>query len=246
MGAAREIVRRVNVAMLERFASRRVDVSLAAPACSITFDDVPRSAVTNGVPLLRQHGVKATFYVASGLRPEDGFLSASDIRGLVSDGFDVGCHTFSHYSLYAGSVSGLAADAERNRVAFEQELGVPRAVAFSYPFGEVSVSAKRSLRAHYATLRSVYRGINGLGTDLLLLRANPVFSHAIRWEEVTRLLNTAVQQSGWVIFYTHGVESDPDKWSCTPEDLDRLIVECRRAGMAIRTVRSVSEDLQPS
>lgn len=245
MGALRAGLGRLKANALGHVASRPSTARLSVPAFSVTFDDAHRSAVRNGVPVLVDHDAAATFYVASGLRPEDGFLDPSDLETLATHGFDIACHTFSHYRLSRGTSHALAADAARNRSAFEHELQLDRARDFAYPFGEVSASAKRLIGQSYATARSVYPGVNSLGTDLLLLRANPVFSPSVSWETVRSLLAATTQQNGWVIFYTHGVDPDPDQRSCRPEDLDRLLRECREAGLVSRSVRSVSEELLP-
>ena len=230
---------------LGRVAARPITVELDEPTFSITFDDVHRSAVRNGVPILLDHHAAATFYVASGLIGRDAFLDASDLETLKTHGFDIACHTYSHYRLDRGSSRGLALDAQRNRSAFEGEALVGRPRDFCYPFGEVSGSAKRLVGQAYATARSVYPGVNNVGSDLLLLRANPLFSPSVRWDAVKSLLAQATEQNGWVIFYTHGVDLDPDARSCTPEDLDQLLDECHRAGLVARSVRSVSEALLP-
>jgi peptidoglycan/xylan/chitin deacetylase (PgdA/CDA1 family) len=244
MGAVKRILSDVKAAALSRIAGRRVDIRLPQATCSITFDDVPRSAFVNGVPILQHYEVPATFYVAAGLSPEDGFLAPDDVRTLVADGFEVGCHTFSHYSLYSGTIDGFVADAARNREAFVRDLGIPSPSNCSYPFGEVSAGAKRRLGQDYATLRSVYPGLNGTGTDLLLLRANAVYSSSLSWEKVKRLLHDAQTRSAWIIFYTHGVSDQPDPWSCTPAEMDRLIAECQSFGMHMQSVRAVSEGLK--
>ncbi len=242
---ARSVLRRIERRVLERVPLRRTDVRLPTPTCSITFDDVPRSAFLNGVPLLRRHGATATFYVAGGLCVDDSYLQASDLRALIEDGFDLGCHTYSHYSLFEGTAGELARDAARNQEVLTRQMGLPRARDFSYPFGEVSVAARREVGRQYATARSIFPGVNGSGTDLLLLRANRVYSSVLDWREIQNLLARAVSARGWVIFYTHGVEAQPNKWSCRPEDLDRLLEECHRVGLALRSVGSVSKELVP-
>ena len=245
MGTFRASLGRLKARALEHVAARPMTAGLRAPAFSMTFDDAHHSAVRNGVPVLLGHRADATFYVAAGLRPTDGFLDPSDIEALSEHGFDVACHTYSHYSLDRGTSRGLVADAARNRSAFERELRLRRPRDFSYPFGEVSAAAKHRVGQAYATARSVYPGVNGVGSDLLLLRANPLFSSSVRWDEVRRLLDEATKHNAWVIFYTHGVDQDPDHRSCRPEDLDRLLDECHRAGLVARSVRSVSEELAP-
>ncbi|MDH4283307.1 MAG: polysaccharide deacetylase family protein, partial [Myxococcales bacterium] len=205
MGTIPALLGRLKASTLSRVGSRPIATKLGDPAFSITFDDAHRSAVHNGVPILIDHRACATFYVASGLRPEEGFLDPSDFASLRVHGFDIACHTFSHYSLDGGTSKGLALDAARNRLAFERELRVGRPRDFSYPFGEVSVSAKRLIGQSYATARGVYPGVNRVGSDLLLLRANPLFSTSADWEATKRMLDETTETSGWVIFYTHGV-----------------------------------------
>lgn len=244
MGAVRASLSRIKAATLSQVAARRAATTLGTATCSITFDDVPHSAVQHGLPVLLDHRAEATFYVAAGLEPDDGFLDPSDIAVLHAHGFDIACHTYSHYRLRHGTSRGLTADAERNRSAF-RELDLPRARDFAYPYGEVDAAAKHGIGKGYATARSVYPGINRNRSDLLLLRANTLFSSSVRWDDVRRLLDEATAADAWVIFYTHGVDPDPDERSCRPDDLDRLLTECHRAGMAVRSVRSVSEELLP-
>lgn len=243
MEALRCLLRAGKISVLSHFASRRTDICLRQAACSITFDDVPESALRNGVPLLEQLGVPGTFYISCGLGKHGGYLNGEQVKELVIRGFDVGCHTFSHYRLYDGNASGLAVDAARNRRCLEDELDVGLLKDFSYPFGQVSIRAKRMLAPHYQTMRSIYPGLNTSGTDLLLLRANPIFSTSIEWLSIQRLASTAVELGAWLVFYTHGVEDQPDAWSCTTEDLKRVITVCRQVGLCFRSVRSVSDEI---
>ncbi len=245
MAAVRTGLGLLKANVLRHVAPRPIRTGLSVPTFSVTFDDAHRSAVHNGVPVLLAHQAEATFYVAAGLHPDDGFLDRSDIATLTANGFDIACHTFSHYRLDHGTSTGLERDATRNRLTFASELGLPPARDFAYPFGEVSASAKRRIGQAYATARGVYPGVNRRGGDLLLLRANPLFSASVSWDAVRSLLTRAIEQNGWVIFYTHGVEPDPDHRSCVAEDLDRLLAECRCLGLAVRSVRSVSEELFP-
>lgn len=244
MQALRYLLRGAKISMLSHFASRRMHVLLRQAACSITFDDVPESALRNGVPLLEQLHVPGTFYVSCGLGKQDRCLSGEQIKELVRHGFEVGCHTYSHYRLYEGNSSGLAEDAAMNRryLAEELEVGVPK--DFAYPHGQVSFGAKKRLASHYQTMRSIYPGLNERGTDMLLLRANPIFSVSIDWPRIHRLATDAAERGAWLIFYTHGVEDQPDAWSCTVEDLKLVITICRQAGLCFRSVRSVSDEIQ--
>ncbi len=71
-----------------------------APLVSFTFDDVPDSAYTNGAAVLEQHGVRGTFYIATGtLGAADSHwrvIGRDQVRALHERGHEIGCHTFSH------------------------------------------------------------------------------------------------------------------------------------------------------
>ena len=237
------ILRQAKYFALSSVAARKTDVKLDAPCCSITFDDVPISAFENAVPILLENKVPATFYVATGLSQTGGFIGGDQICALASQGFDMACHTFSHYRLSEGHAEELANDAGKNRQRLAELAGVGAPRDFSYPFGEVSLSAKRLLMRHYRTMRSVYPGINSKGADLCMLKANPIYSSSIDWSTIQRLINETVERHAWLIFYTHGVEAEPDSYGCRPQDLLRVIKECANAGLSFRSVRAVSGEL---
>jgi peptidoglycan/xylan/chitin deacetylase (PgdA/CDA1 family) len=206
---------------------------------TFTFDDVPRSAIDNALPVLQRAGASATFYVASYLGdpsrptpPDDPtvFFSPSDTRAVRAAGHHIGCHTYSHYSLERGNAAGLALDAEKGRRALSALLGGEPISHFAYPYGEVSFAAKRLLQSAYLTMRSTRPGLNAGIVDLNLLRAESIYSHELSLSRVTRLVTEAVRKKGWLIFYSHSVERHPNRWGCTPDDFQRVIDACHSAG----------------
>lgn len=217
-------------------------VAPGRPTFSFTFDDVPASALTRGVPILDEFGVKATFYIAGQLsdpvaKKEEGvFIGLSDAAELQSQGHHIGCHTFSHYSLDRGSARGLADDATQNRSVLNAALGA-EVDAFSYPFGEVSLAAKRLLRDRYSTLRSNRPGINRGRIDLSFLRSEQIYSRSLDRARIDALISDCARSGGWLIFYTHGIEPDPGPWDATPEDLRWLVERCRAASDNVLSVR---------
>jgi peptidoglycan/xylan/chitin deacetylase (PgdA/CDA1 family) len=216
---------------------------------SFTFDDVPRSAFINGVPLLDKAGIKATFYVSLGLSagegcadPEgDDYLTLDEIRSLHSQGHHIACHTHSHYRLSTGSVNGLVADAKRNVALLEELLDDTPVRHFSYPFGEVNFRLKHLLSADYDSMRSSRPGINLGAADLNLLRATSIYNPGFSRASMLKVIDRAASQGGWLIFYTHGVDSMPDEHSCTPEQLAWIIEQCMSRDMAILPVSRAYE-----
>jgi peptidoglycan/xylan/chitin deacetylase (PgdA/CDA1 family) len=214
---------------------------------SVSFDDVPVSVFTNALPILDRYCVKATFYVACGLTSdlytsqntgaaEKRFLTPENILHLDRMGHDIACHTYSHYRLEQGSAEQMQRDAEKNIQALSKLLGDKPIEHFSYPFGQVSFKAKRLLSPHYKTMRGSRPGINLKNIDLYLLRAISVYNPIFNQPVLTKIIERAVHNGGWLIFYTHGVEDNPDRYDCTPEQLAWVLSEAVKSGAHILSV----------
>jgi len=154
---------------------------------------------------------------------QETFLHHADILDLDSRGHDIACHTYSHYVLEAGTAAGLDSDAQRNVSELQTLLGGPPVEHFSYPFGQVSFAAKTLLSKHYKSMRSSRPGINVSPTDLHLLRATSVYAPNFDKDAIKRAIELAEHHKGWLIFYTHGVQSNPGPYDCTPDQLDWVV-----------------------
>lgn len=115
--------------------------------CVITFDDGYRDNAEIAAPLLRERGLPATFFVASGLvgsrtqtawdtdhgvRSE--WMTWEDVRQLQREGFTIGGHTIHHANL-----GELTPEETRKEVLggldlIEQHTGT-RPDVFAYPYG---------------------------------------------------------------------------------------------------------------
>ena len=51
------------------------------------------------------------------------------------------------------------------------------------------------------------------------------------------MIEDCAKRGGWIIFYTHGVQPQPDPYGITPLDLNWLAATCRSAGGEILTVQ---------
>lgn len=113
----------------------------------ITFDDGYRDNYTTAAPILRDLGLPATFFIATGFIGSDKvpwwdekngiqseWMDWEQVRGLVEMGFDIGAHTVNHVDL--GKVHGEDARAEvlGSRQELERRLGRPVDL-FAYPYG---------------------------------------------------------------------------------------------------------------
>ncbi|HZQ39264.1 MAG TPA: polysaccharide deacetylase family protein, partial [Rhizomicrobium sp.] len=85
---------------------------LKEPVVSFTFDDVPRSAFTEGGRILKEMGWTGSYFVAGSFcgRRVDGidYMDRDDVVQADHEGHEIGCHTFSHLRLRQTSAEAIA------------------------------------------------------------------------------------------------------------------------------------------
>src|ERR1700733_8496306 len=217
-------IRRRTIAALER---RELPLTLDSPVISFTFDDFPRSALLMGGTVLKSYGANGTYYVAMGLMNKKNDLGeqfrAEDLGALLEAGHELGSHSFSHVSCRSRRLQDYQADVLQGRAAVEQVTGILDVHHFSYPYGHVTLGAKRLIGNSFSSCRGIVPGINESPVDLSLLRANSLYSQAFDLDSVDRLLKENQRRRGWVIFYTHDVSENPSPFGCRPGQLEKVV-----------------------
>ncbi len=89
---------------------------------SLTFDDGFGSQ-SSAAQILRERGMRGTFYVNSGMIGEPGRLSREQLRKLVADGHEIGGHTTDHVHLPTVDTSEELRQVCDDRVAIERLAG---------------------------------------------------------------------------------------------------------------------------
>jgi peptidoglycan/xylan/chitin deacetylase (PgdA/CDA1 family) len=93
-------------------------------ATRITFDDGEQSQFRNAVPLLAEHGFKATYFVTPGLIGTAAkFLGWDDLRALQAAGHSVQSHGWSHKFLTFCSEAELPHELRASKQSLEENLG---------------------------------------------------------------------------------------------------------------------------
>lgn len=217
---------------------RPVHGRLQRPMVSFCFDDAPASAAVRGAEILERRGVKGVFYISMGLAGREGPMGrnadAVQIERLIAEGHEIGCHTHSHLDCGQASAGAIADDVLKNKAALTG-LGAPSPRSFAYPYGDVSISAKRVLGPRFQLLRALHHGLVRKGQDLNQAPAVGIEGkdgEAAAW----RWLDRAVSENAWLILYTHDVADEPSAWGCTPEALERLVEGALCAGADVVTV----------
>ncbi|HEX3504308.1 MAG TPA: polysaccharide deacetylase family protein [Xanthobacteraceae bacterium] len=213
----------------------------SAPLVSFTFDDVPDSAYLNGAAVLERHGVRGTFYIASGIcGSQDTYwrvIGEDQVRALYEADHEIGCHTFSHVRVE---------DLDRRRMDDESEQNLRRLrelcpgialTNFCYPFGRASLPRKMQLQKRFDTCRSIYEGINAGTADLGMLRMIELYDRTLTKDKLRRVLDETQERNGWLIFATHDV-ADPPSWiGCSPRLLDDVLTAVQAENMQCLPIR---------
>jgi peptidoglycan/xylan/chitin deacetylase (PgdA/CDA1 family) len=206
---------------------------------SFTFDDFPRSALTTGASILKTFDARGTYYAAAALMNTSGELgdhyTADDLHELLEKGHELGNHTSSHLSSRSVSCSSFCFDVEEGRRVLEQRTGV-NPENFSYPFGDITLRAKKAVGRHVASARSIIPGINVQEVDLNLLRANKLYGDIDQASRLNALIEENVRRGGWLIFYTHDVRPEPSAYGCTPALFESVVSAAQRSQSQIVTV----------
>jgi peptidoglycan/xylan/chitin deacetylase (PgdA/CDA1 family) len=226
---------------------RNVPLGIRGPIVSFSFDDFPRTAYCEGGAILEQFGVRGTYYTAIGLMNTSNELgdhfSADDLDSLVAKGHELAGHTFSHVSCRSVSTATFRAEVEKCRKALSKVTGLYRA-NFAYPFGHVTLQAKKTLGPVLPSARSVIPGFNGPEIDLNLLRANSLYGDLDGAGRVEKLILENTKRKNWLIFYTHDVRPEPSAYGCTPALLQMAVSCAVLAGCRILTVREVLAEVR--
>lgn len=227
--------------------SRRASLGTRGPIVSFTFDDFPRTALTVGGQILNSHGCSGTYYVAIGLMSAANHLGdqfrPGDLDTLLRNGHELASHTFGHVS--CRSVSGLVfrREIEKGRCAIEEITGRRDSGNFAFPFGDVTLSAKRLAGQSAVSSRGNWRGLNGPTVDLNLLRANSLYGDCEKCAQVEDLILENERRRSWLIFYSHDVCSAPSQFGCTPQLLEFAVSFALKRGARILTVAEVVTEL---
>jgi Predicted xylanase/chitin deacetylase len=219
-------------------ARRPARMHLSRPMLSFTFDDPAATAITIGAKLLETRGLRGTFFVAAGLAGREGpmgrYASREEIVAVSDRGHEVGCHTYSHMDCGRAISAAIGADVDRNAATLRM-WGLPKAVSFAYPYGDVSAAAKQVLGRRFEMLRALHKGFISDGSDLHQAPAVGIEgptgeAEALAW------LDRACERRGWLILYTHDIADQPSLWGCTAVALTRLIDAGIARGFDIVTI----------
>ena len=233
---------------LSSVARREARMTSERPLISFTFDDFPKTALFTAGAMLESLGISATFYAAAGLMGSTTEVGAifdeGDLRTLIEHGHELASHTYSHISAKNTKLSAYYEDVKKGEQALARYTANCQRMNFSYPFGAVTVEAKKKVGPAVRSCRGIFPGLDGSFVDLNLLHANSLYGGTERLSAVQSLIEENARRNTWLIFYTHDVQEKPSPYGCTP-GLFECVVRCAmESGAEIVTIEKALDRIQ--
>ncbi|MBL4806171.1 MAG: polysaccharide deacetylase family protein [Rhodobacteraceae bacterium] len=248
MNIVNKIIRKLD-RNIAHFASVKSKIlSFETPVVSFTFDDCPRSAITVGSTILMDRGVSGTFYLCGGLT--NGFenelpcQTEDDLAYLVENGHELASHLYNHKRCEELTKDELALEIELSKNYTNSITRNHEQLSFSYPFGSINLRAKKMISEQFLTGRGINPGINVGKLDLSCLKANALYEGQILKRDIASLIDKTVQRQGWLIFYTHDVQTSPSPYGVTPTTLEYAVDYAIQKNCKISSVSEVMNSFQ--
>ncbi len=123
----------------------------------ITFDDGYKTQYYNALPVLRQYGFKATFYIIASAPGTADYMTWDMIKELDAGGMDIESHTWSHKLLTIQSDATLTRELVGAKNELEKRLGHP-VKGFCYPYGGYNARVIKAVAAAGYTNATIVGG----------------------------------------------------------------------------------------
>ncbi len=215
---------------------------------SFSFDDFPRSAFLTGASVLEKHGVHGTFFVCMGLLNTETLVgriaTLEDLHHLVTDGHELGCHTFDHPDGCLTSSKVFERSVIENQHAFKNIFPSGHLRVFAYPLNGPRLKTKLTIGKRFLCCRGGGQTFNSNNIDLNLLKAC-----FLDWRNrddlisVRKLIDENNVSGGWLIFATHDVTTEPSQYGCKPDFFNKVVRYATESGACILPVASTCYEL---
>ncbi len=223
-------------------ASFNIQISLADPtpkqgAITITFDDGWQSQFDYALPLLEEHGMKATFYVSTA-RVSEPYMTVAELQTLQSYGHEIGSHANTHVDFPTLSESEIREECQTSKQML-QSWGLT-AKNFAYPDGLRNDFTDSIVADYFRSARSGFVGPYLLPYPTKQFSL-PCFADT-SGDEVLPILMSMVDQAyssnGWTIIAFHNIAPNPGYWqpNTDPQVFDSFLDYVQNKGVAVLTI----------
>lgn len=215
-------------------------MQLESPMISFTFDDFPRSALTNGGAILHKRGFAGTYYASFGLMgkqtPSGEIFRPEDLTELIRQRHELACHTFDHFDSWDTAPEEFEASILRNQQAVAEHRHEVTLKSFSYPVSWPRPETKRRVAGHFEAARGGGQSFNVGSADLNYLKAFFIEQSRDDFDAIKQTIDANTIANGWLIFVTHDVCGAPTRFGCTQHFFQQVVEYSAKSGAVILPV----------
>lgn len=205
-------------------------------AVSLTFDDARPSQVDVGVPILNEHGIRASFYVSPSRVPER--LAAW--KEAVAAGHEIGNHSMRHpctgnfswsreKALEDYTPAQMAAELDQASAEIRGLLEVDP-ITFAYPCGQKFVGRGRDVESYVPVVAERFIAGRGWRDEIANdpafcdpMQLMTVEFDGLTFEQLKALTDAAVKNGSWLVLCGHEIGAGGRQ--TTPADTLRAFCE---------------------
>ena len=208
---------------------------------SFTFDDGPKSFITNALPVLKRAGILTTQYVTTGkvddanVEDPGKTFSQQDIQTLFKRGDEIAAHTVTHPRLPQLGIDQITQELVSSRQQLQLQLHTP-VVDFASPYGEYDDQVLQVARQYYQSHRSVDVGYNDLSTfDPYNIRVQNV-NRDTDPQTVAAWMEFAKTHKVWLVLVFHQIMDNSGAYSYGPDNFNQVVTSTNKLGIKTVTV----------
>jgi peptidoglycan/xylan/chitin deacetylase (PgdA/CDA1 family) len=140
----------------------------------LTFDDGLLNQYEYAIPVLRDAGFSATFFIYPGVTAHRGFMHWEQLAEIVDDGHEIGSHSVIHYNLTTVDDATLQNELVASKKTLEEKLGIT-VNTIAYPhYAENEIVRAAVSDAGYISARAGWRAVTNSADEILHLKAQEV------------------------------------------------------------------------
>ena len=227
------------------FFRRLMTMRNMVPFISFTFDDFPRSALHIGGEILMRHGLRGTYYASLGLMgteaPTGTIFTLDDIREILIEGHELGCHTYNHCHSWDTSPIVFEDSIIKNKRVLDKLVPGAAFSSFAYPIICPRPASKRLAGRYFSCCRRGGQTFNVGSVDLNILKAYFLEKGRNNPSLVKELIDRNCQARGWLIFATHDISETPTPYGCKPSFFEDIVKYSLASGARILPVAKAFE-----
>jgi peptidoglycan/xylan/chitin deacetylase (PgdA/CDA1 family) len=167
-----------------------------------------------------------------------------DVREILKEGHELGCHTYGHDNAGATEPAAFEASILNNRRVLGEFFPEIRFRSLSYPFSFPLPGVKYMAGRHFDCCRGGGQTFNSGTTDLNQLAAFFLEQTNGRPQAARDIIDSACRARGWLILDTHDVCDTPSRFGCTTEFFEKVVDYAVQSGADILPVAEALQALR--